>query len=733
MTQPSFIPIKSAEVRQHNGMPALFVNGSPQSGLTYMTYNPKAENFSKYDELGVRVMSFSVTSDSNFWSSWAAQVHRGPGDYYYSDFDERIKNVVEAAPNSWLLPRVYTVAPEWWCKQHEQEMALYGEPRERPRPDIDTCRKRIVPSMASKAWRELACDNMARLVRHVEEGPYADRFLGYHFASGIDEEWIHWGTDEGYFPDYSKPMLVAFREFLTERYGSDQALQEAWHRNDVTLDTATIPTIEERVREGGSDQFRDPQAEQNVADYLICHSYAVVDTMCALAKAVKEASAEPRMTLAFSGSYVCDQNWMQFLTQNGGTLALERLVQCPHLDALTSPSTYAHRGAGTGHSSFMTLQTSVALHGKLWFDEDDCRTHLPKESKPNFGSTHCVSDTICTQRRQFSAVMQQGCAMWWFDMGGNWYDEPVHEEARRSVEIARRALDTDRSSAAEIALIVDSKSIAYMGGSTSNLYAWLSCPKRNFGRSGAPYDLLTLDDLPIAKDYKLYAFLNAYHVTDEQHQMIERIVKCDGKTAWWFHAAGYVNQTRDVAHMIRLTGINLEVYGGHNRPDTEVRPGDHPIVAGLDRARFYGGDCSLVIPFVYAVDPDATPLGLWEYDEYLPLLAVKELDGWNSIYSMGSNPPSWLIRRVARWAGVHIYNEIDEAFYANQSLIAVSTNNETGPRTIGLPRRTSVYELFDENREWSDVTEFTLELPRRHTSMFFLGSKEQWDTAADPG
>ena len=134
-------------------------------------------------------------------------------------------------------------------------------------------------------------------------------------------------------------------------------------------------------------------------------------------------------------------------------------------------------------------------------------------------------------------------------------------------------------------------------------------------------------------------------------------------------------------------------------------------------------------PFLYVEDPQATPLGVWEADESMPTMAVKELDGWNSIWSAAPNPPSWLIRRVARWAGVHIYNDNDEALYANRSFLMLSTSNDAGSRTLKLPWRTSVYELFDRHQEWKDVTEFTVDLPRRHTSIFFLGTAEQWHGA----
>ena len=132
-----------------------------------------------------------------------------PGKYDYSDLDARIERVLKAAPNAWLLPRVYTVAPEWWCARNEDEVTRYGAPREHPRPGIDVYPGRFNPSLASRAWRNFASDNMTRLIEHIQQKPWADHFLGFHFASGTSEEWVDWGTHDGYFPDYSPPMIRA--------------------------------------------------------------------------------------------------------------------------------------------------------------------------------------------------------------------------------------------------------------------------------------------------------------------------------------------------------------------------------------------------------------------------------------------------------------------------------------------------------------------------------------------
>ena len=58
-------------------------------------------------------------------------------------------------------------------------------------------------------------------------------------------------------------------------------------------------------------------------------------------------------------------------------LALEKVLACPDVDFLTSPTSYAFRQfGGEGTSHFMSLLGSIKLHGKLWFNENDVRTSL---------------------------------------------------------------------------------------------------------------------------------------------------------------------------------------------------------------------------------------------------------------------------------------------------------------------------------------------------------------------
>ena len=50
-----------AEIKEHGGVPTLFINGRPHSGMSYMTYHPAAKHFAQFGRLGVHLYSFSAT------------------------------------------------------------------------------------------------------------------------------------------------------------------------------------------------------------------------------------------------------------------------------------------------------------------------------------------------------------------------------------------------------------------------------------------------------------------------------------------------------------------------------------------------------------------------------------------------------------------------------------------------------------------------------------------------
>jgi len=191
-------PLPRSEVRPHGGVPTLFVDGKPLTGLSYMTYRPDGKYFREFGEAGVHLYSFSSTpSESGYGLAPTAWV--APDRFDFSDLDRRANLVLEADPEAWFFPRLYLASPRWWDDLHPDDLVTYDPGDGKPVPffhgGVRESGKRVA-SWASRAWRDDTAKALRELIRHVEASPYGDRVIGYHLASGTTEEWMQWGSNE---------------------------------------------------------------------------------------------------------------------------------------------------------------------------------------------------------------------------------------------------------------------------------------------------------------------------------------------------------------------------------------------------------------------------------------------------------------------------------------------------------------------------------------------------------
>ena len=446
--------LPTAEIRDYNGLPTLFINGEPNAGMTYMTYNPLEKQYRQFGEISVDLASFQTSANKNlYWDDPPVWVSRDSFDF--SLLDEEMEMIVRANPNVWIFPRVYLWSPEWWDKENPDELARYQDGSiEKPMRHVtDPSRKISNPSWASEKWRDDTAYCLRKMIAHIRSKPYGSRVIGYHIASGVTEEWFYWATRSGNLVDYSQPQARAFRSWLEKKYKTEDALQKAWNDGDITFEEVTLPSYEARMNTNFMF-FRDPAVSKNVMDYYLFHSHLNANTIDYFGKVVKEAVNNEQLYGAFYGYTLA-----RYSCTDGGHLAMGELLESPYLDFLTSPTEYAYRNVGDGYSDLRTEIKSIQLHGKVWFDENDYRTYLCQPT--GWGWTDNFSDSKAHQIRQMASIIARASPAWWFDMGGGWYDSPEFMEVFDKLNsIAERSTHTDRRSAAEIAMVVDEHSLA---------------------------------------------------------------------------------------------------------------------------------------------------------------------------------------------------------------------------------------------------------------------------------
>jgi hypothetical protein len=367
---------------------------------------------------------------------------------------------------------------------------------------------------------------------------------------------------------------------------------------------------------------------------------------------------------------------------------------------------------------------SARLHGKLCIIEDDTRTHISPD--PNYGHANSLAESVTILQRNFAQVVTHGQGMWWLFESINPGKEPAFGPLLESFhELGAFLLQTDRTPSAEIAVLLDDVSFFYETGRI-NLDVPLVFQQRLWGlpRIGAPFDVFLLQDFIEGRlrPYKLYIFLNSFQLDKTRREALNRELRKDGRVAVWIYAPGYVEDGPSPEHMQELTGFTFGVGEQAWGPLMHLVDFAHPITAGLPQDLSWGTNSKLS-PIFYLKDPGARVLGqvVFSQGNCKPGMGVKVFPGWTSIYVAAPNLPAPVLRGIARFSGVHLYNQEGDVLYATRELLAVHTVSG-GNRTFSLPRGVEeVYDLFEHKSIARNTNEFRVTLQPVSTALFYTG------------
>ena len=705
-----------AEVKPHHGVPTLFINEQAQTGLSYMSYTPSGEYFKGISDAGVNLYSFSATpTAATPYTHLIPTAWTGLDTFDFTTFDARVKMLLEANPRAMFFPRLFLGTPEWWAEAHPEELVRY-DANDGSYPFMKI-RDKKVASFASEIWRQDTRAALRRMITHIEAAPYADHVIGYQLASGVTEEWMQWYDDiRDHWADYSPVNEKRFQAWLKMEYSTDQALQNAWSSNTVSINTAKVPSYTLRAQ-SERGWLRDPKIARSAIDYARYNAWLVADTICYFAQDVKAQTGRKKVVGTFYG-YI--PQLASFHTeQTAGHGALEQVLDSKDIDFLTSPTSYTMRDLGSGFPHSMTALATVQRHGKLWFDENDHRTFLAKQVPENFpGWMQRYETTLLDQQREFGWIMAEGLAMWWFDMGGGWYqDERLLSEMGNMVNLAEEHRDADRSSVAEIAMVIDPKSGYYLRANPDNPIGWpsMQLQQETLARLGAPFDIILLSDLARAQPYKLYLFANTLAPSDEERSWVRDIVQQPGIAAIWVGPAGlYKNGHLAPAAMESLTGFPIALEDSNEA--WEVHPTEAAGTWGWHSPEAFAsrrGDGVLPIPH----DIGTTLAVLKESGR--PAVVAQETDGHISVFSSIPRLPISLLRSVAEKVNVHQYINTTDVVWASRDFLSIHAE-KTGTRHITLPEKRKVIDVWTGQVLSSGTTRLSLHMGQWETEILRL-------------
>ncbi len=691
-------PSLDVRVKTERGAPRMFVNDKDVYPLLAWSYALE-ETTPSFKRAGINMLHPFVSIDA-FWPA--------PGKYDFSKFDAFMAALLKQNPEAYILPRVFLYAPKWWRNTHPDQAAKF-ELKYNPDKhssgvtgeggfELDPWLDYDQPSYASELWRKDTADAFRAFIHHVEHSPLQKRVLGYHFCYGVSHEWHYLHAD--LLPDTSEPMRKAI---------------------------GYIPTEKERL-DNTYGLLRDPEKEEKTIEFYRRFHDLISDTVIYFAKVVKEATEGRKLAGVFF-LYLLENIWIQ----EGGHLSPKKILECEDLDFIASPYTYERtnikglrswdsdvlddggnwlgraRGVG-GDGAYRVLVDSIKRHGKLFVSEMDPCTYLEKavsgsNARSNGGSgSDTEIGTLRILQRDLGQMYTSGCAGWFLDFGpikawGNagapWYEsKPIEHQIRQFAELGKHRKDLDLSPIAEMAAVYDAKSFFVTqhwldarpfpkGAHFMDTFDqdFLDAQNRTFHRIGAPLDYFYRDDL--AKDdlkrHKLYLMVNVFYLDQEEVERLRSLLKNSGVTVLWYYAPGFVGSKKlSLEQMESLTGFKFKVID---------EPGPMMIRCYIEEPNLLinkqFGMLRKQFPRFAVDDPDARTLGYWT-DHKGVAFAMKEHDGWQSVYVGAAPVPVEILRWLAQKAGVKLWSDRPDVVYGTRDT-AMIVATESGSRTFSLP------------------------------------------------
>lgn len=738
----------TSEVRTFKGTPALYVNGKLASQVLAAPYVPGPSDFTDFTRAGISIFDIYLLFD------W-----KGPEQYDFQKIDSKMDEYLKLKPDALFIARVLLTPDDWWCTAFPEDITM----RDDGTP-AGMFGKRCHPSLASEHYRELSHKAMKAFLDHVE-GKYGNNILGYQVGNGFGGEWLmfnsFWETRPGQKPptkfgveDYSPAARREFRAWLKRKYRSESSFRHAWHDDKISFETADPPNEKERYSTTHGIFF-DPAVSQRVPDYFQFFNEMVSRVLVENASWVKELTQRKKIVGAFYGYLWC--NFPNLSVVHTGHLGMERVFSSADIDFIASPYTYDNKGIG-GPNNSQTLPADVQLHGKLYFNEVDTETHIHQRQwrwGNSLRNPRNFDETKALLTRDYAYALTNGFGMWWTDLfGGTYHDDKIIDLLGQLKNIDNRYLEADRQSTAEIAVVLDESSFTYFGDGEPLFNALLTAQKQwEFGFIGAPWDPYLLSDMgnPKLRDYKLYIFLNTFHVTREEREAVQARLQHNGATAVWVYAPGYIQDNLSVDNIQSLTGIHVAETDSAGELHVNITSSHSPYTRELPIPTAYGTDVNVedithwydhqlylkdprdpslqrnlpgfrISPQFWSDDSGAQVLGTLAGTNK-PGLVVKKMPGWTSIYSSAPILPAALLRNIARAAGCHIYSDGGDVVYANREFIGIYSP-AGGRRTVHLPQRSQVTDLLSDKVLTQDASEFSVDLPPNTTLLVNVKPKQ---------
>ena len=724
----------TSSVEVVNGKATMIVNGEEKAAMWYARPERPSlfdeETVVKFGEVGVDTIVSYIFLNNTYGDVWTMEG-------FVSDLvDSMMLDTLAGNPEAQLIVALDFNAPDWWKEENPGELAALSE----------TTVNNTNASFASEKWKEEAGAIMVEAINHMMSQPYANNIIGFKVTGGYTLEWNWWATSGVYTDvgDFSECGINAFRAWLTEKYGTDEALQEAYGNSQITLENAMPPAKELRA-----DNYLDTvitiQDHPEFMDYELYMAELKADTIEYFAKLAKDA-VDDRLMVGTYGGYFYSGGGYEF-SSAVSNVYFQKLLQSENVDFIKSPWMYGMREIGDS-AQYMGPVDSLDLYGKLWIIEDDTRLNLKEmaegqDGRAAVGWTRNYQQSVEQLKRNFSYILSKGMGVSFYNLGwGYTDDDQYYGVIGQMYQEMTLAMGLNTESTAEIAVFVDGESQMLIPWESEylnqTLYDSIYVEQLlELGHVGASYDMYLLDDLKdgLVPEHKINIFLATTQITEEERSAIESQLQRNGNILVWLFTDGIADGTStDLSLMEDIIGMDLSIISTQRKQiaTAKVFNNSHWLTEGMNMDQPYGVESyDKMSPVIAVTDSSATALAYHSTTSSTDgtaagqvALAVKDMGDWISIYSAVPNMPQIMFRNMLEKVGGHIYTASgSDVIYANDHYVALHSIF-AGERTIELPGNYTVYDVFNRQIVSTDTDSFTVTLSGKETRLFRLTEPE---------
>ena len=366
------------------------------------------------------------------------------------------------------------------------------------------------------------------------------------------------------------------------------------------------------------------------------------------------------------------------------------------------------------------IADSCTLRGKLFLCEMDTRTYAGdfkgRESAPARDLTEFEAITW----RNLATALSRGWWPYWMDLYANWFSDPAMQPIlARQVQVLNEATGRSHQNEPGIAIVIDDAATLDTNG--AGRYPFLAISEQlrlGIARCGVPYRVYLLEDLAQKNlpPHKVWYFPNLYRCDERRLALLKRVQK-DGNVVVWGPGSGISDGvTIGAAAATKLTGFAFDVIPGNYQRRGLFLDG-HPLTAGIAGQPF--GDGLGYGPQLFPKDGVSLSSALAQRSQNHSALAVKEQDGWTSVFAAALPLPAGFWRNAARLGKAHVWCDSDDILVASREIVALHSI-VPGAKIIRLPRPAKVVDLASGAEIAPAAQEIRFEMKAPGTRVFRL-------------